>query len=75
MSVTTQDTMNVAEIGEAAGEVYRYLERNGEVTLAQLKKGIPGSGDLAAMALGWLAREGKIRFVQSGRVKKVALVL
>lgn len=65
--------LTVADIGVTAGEIFRQLERHGDATLAQLKKSLGRSGDLVPMALGWLAREEKIRFVQSGRVRKVSL--
>ena len=73
MTTTTTQDVHVTEIGAVAGEVWHYLERHGEQTLAQIKKGVPRSADTITMALGWLAREGKIQFVLQGRVKKVAL--
>jgi hypothetical protein len=74
MTTTTQDA-GVTEIGEAAGTVWHYLERHGEMTLAQIRKGVSMSPDMITMAIGWLAREGKIHFVQKGRVKKIALAV
>ena len=75
MMSATQETkeMTVAAIGVTAGEIFRQLERHGDATLAQLRKSLGRSGDLIPMALGWLAREEKIHFVQSGRVRKVSL--
>jgi hypothetical protein len=75
MTTTTQAVkeMTVADIGQTAGAVYRFLERNGDSTLAQIKKGVDAPADLVTMALGWLAREEKLRFVQTGRIKKISL--
>ncbi|WP_146572170.1 winged helix-turn-helix domain-containing protein [Botrimarina hoheduenensis] len=60
-------------IGHAAGVVWKALHTGGPQTLATLKK-LPGaSGETALMALGWLAREGKLHFETHGRSIKVSL--
>lgn len=49
-------------IGQAAGQVYRLLEK-GESNLAGIKKNFKENGfesQMVFMALGWLAREDKI---------------
>lgn len=56
-------------IGKAAGIIWQHLSDRGEtaVTLGSLKK-IPGiRPDEAMAAIGWLAREGKLRFDDSKR--------
>ena len=60
-------------IGEAAGISWRYLEQHGETTLSKLKQGTKLSDQLLLMALGWLARENKLNFVQDRRSLKVSL--
>ncbi len=60
-------------IGEAAGISWRYLEQHGEMTLSKLKQGTKLSDQLLLMALGWLARENKLNFVQDRRSLKVSL--
>ena len=60
-------------IGATAGEVWALLSDNGELTLAAIKKGCGASPEASLMALGWLAREGKLRFETKGRSVKVAL--
>ena len=60
-------------IGEAAGISWRYLEQHGETTLSKLKQGTKLSDQLLLMALGWLARENKLSFVQDRRSLKVSL--
>jgi hypothetical protein len=49
-------------IGEAAGHVYRLLEKD-ESTTAKLKRTLKKSGfdsETVLMAVGWLAREDKL---------------
>ena len=59
-------------IGNAAGKVWHTLTA-GEQTLAALKKSVDSQPELVLAALGWLAREGKLDFVTSGRSLKIAL--
>jgi hypothetical protein len=48
-------------IGNAAGMIWSYLEQQSKpVTLSTLKKEINVSSTVLMMALGWLAREGKL---------------
>jgi hypothetical protein len=48
-------------IGNAAGMIWSYLEQQSKpVTLSILKKEIDVSSTVMMMALGWLAREGKL---------------
>lgn len=62
-----------SEIGLVAGEVWQTLEQGGEQSLTNVKKKVEAPGDLVTAAVGWLARENKLRFVQSGRTTKVTL--
>ena len=67
------DDLN-AQIGEAAGVLFRALEGNTNwSTVTQLRNRTALSNDLLQRALGWLAREGKIQFEVSGKVVKVML--
>ena len=62
-------------IGEAAGLIWEYLSSRGDATatLGSLKK-IPGvRADMAMAAVGWLAREGKLRFDDSKRHCTISL--
>jgi len=47
-------------IGEAAGDIWRYLSNNGDSTFTALKKNIKRNPNELCLALGWLSREGKI---------------
>jgi len=49
------------------------LNESGPQTLAQIKKGLDGTGELAGFALGWLAREDKVDISQDKRTFKVTL--
>ncbi|MFH1404419.1 MAG: winged helix-turn-helix domain-containing protein [Candidatus Altiarchaeota archaeon] len=50
------------EIGSSAGIIYSTLSANGKpMTSTDLKKKSKLKTDLFDMALGWLAREGKVR--------------
>lgn len=60
-------------IGYAAGEVWAALHGEGWQTVAAVKKTVGGSGDLTLMAIGWLAREGKLDFATSGKSVKLTL--
>jgi hypothetical protein len=62
-----------AEIGTAAGRIWQYLHTHGAVSWPQLQRGTRLPARLLAMGMGWLAREGKVRFVQEPRVMKFAL--
>ncbi len=50
----------ITEIGIAAGEIWHYLDKHGEVSFSQLVSGIKQSRDLGLMSVGWLAREGHV---------------
>lgn len=61
------------EIGTVAGLIWKFLHSNGPVSIAKLMKEIDSPRDTILLALGWLAREGKIQFETAGRTKRVAL--
>jgi len=50
----------ITEIGIVAGEIWEFLDKNGEVSLPQLIGGIEQPRELVLMSLGWLAREGHV---------------
>jgi predicted transcriptional regulator len=54
--------MDILKIGENAGMVWKVLHQKGSQTSSSLKK-LTGLDDKnLCLALGWLAREGKINF-------------
>lgn len=50
------------QIGEAAGKVWKTLHANGSMPKAQIAKTTGLPSDMLNMAIGWLAREGKVTF-------------
>jgi len=60
-------------IGEAAGTVWRYLEAGGARSVSQIQRETGLSQALTYLALGWLAREGKLHFAQDRRTLLVSL--
>jgi winged helix-turn-helix protein DUF2582 len=62
-----------AEIGEAAGMIWGYLDQHGETPLGGIRQRVKLSEQIALMAIGWLAREGKLSFIRKGRTVKIDL--
>ena len=50
----------IINIGITAGEIWCYLEKHSQVTLADLAQHTHGSRDDILMSMGWLAREGHV---------------
>lgn len=62
------------EIGSAAGAVWQYLHhQHGDTTLTKLKQGTKLPDQIVLMAIGWLAREGKLEMAHEGRALRIAL--
>ena len=68
-----EQTTGVPLIGETAGAVWLALEGNGQISVAQLGKQVDVPKDLLMQAIGWLAREDKIRMEESGRKRMISL--
>ena len=49
-------------IGSVAGAIWHYLEENSEVTVSKLTRELSETDRTVLMAIGWLAREGKLDF-------------
>ncbi len=60
-------------IGHLAGKVYRYLEKGGKPSITKVTKEVEGSNTKVYMAIGWLAKEGKLEFLEKGRGTKLTL--
>jgi hypothetical protein len=61
------------EIGTAAGVLWRYLEKHGASTLGKVKRGTRMTDPILLMALGWLAREGKVHLLRDRRGLQISL--
>jgi hypothetical protein len=60
-------------IGKAAGTVWQYLEAAGARSVSRVQRETGLSQALTYLALGWLAREGKLHFAQERRTLMVGL--
>lgn len=56
----------IEEIGLTAGAIWRHLESCGPISAQKLKKNLDLKDATLWMALGWLAREGKLAFEGTG---------
>jgi hypothetical protein len=61
------------EIGNAAGVVWEFLDRQGETVLVTLKDRTGLSEGILFMALGWLAREEKVNLLKEERTIRISL--
>lgn len=61
------------EIGLVAGDIWKLLDDQGELSLPAIRKSVEASNDLTVAAVGWLAREDKLEFKASGRTVKLKL--
>lgn len=69
-----KDRVMEQKIGETAGKVWKALRQNGELAISQVPKVLKEREALSYLAIGWLAREGKIRFQTSGKKTLVRLI-
>jgi hypothetical protein len=72
-SSSAERAISDEEIGHVAGDVWGLLNQDDGQTLAAIKKSINAPADLTLAAIGWLAREGKLTFSQSGRSVTISL--
>ncbi|MBU1320076.1 MAG: winged helix-turn-helix domain-containing protein [Candidatus Zixiibacteriota bacterium] len=49
-------------IGIVAGNIWKKLERDGEMSPRKLSTATKEKSDVVYLALGWLARENKVEF-------------
>lgn len=59
-------SLEINRIGEDAGRIWDYISSHEECTFSSLKKGLKLSSEDAYLALGWLAREGRIDMRKKG---------
>ncbi len=57
----------IQSIGEIAGKVWEFLNEKGEATMRQLRRGVKVDRELILQAIGWLAREDKLKIEKKGR--------
>jgi hypothetical protein len=56
-----------------AGQIWKTLDANGEMSVAALKKALGTRDAVADWAIGWLAREGKVVLRKERNTVKIAL--
>ncbi|MFT4867760.1 MAG: hypothetical protein ACI9LV_000364 [Candidatus Nanohaloarchaea archaeon] len=61
------------KIGELAGYVWRFLEDEGKSSVSSVCKAVDAPRSKVNMAIGWLAREDKLEFIDEGRGTSVQL--
>ena len=72
-SPNNQEEKIMETIGQSAGQIWEYLNANGEVSLSKMRKDLDLAGNFAEMGLGWLAREDKIEMFRKGSHTKIKL--
>ena len=71
--VAKQEENMMKEIAEAAGQIWHYLDENGEVSLSKMRKDLDLAGNFTELGLGWLAREDKVDMWKNRSHTKVRL--
>jgi hypothetical protein len=61
------------EIGLNAGKIWTTLNEEGELAVKNLNKKLRLSGPDFYMAIGWLAREGKVRHFEKEGIMNISL--
>ena len=56
----------IESIGDTAGKVWQFLNEKGEANIIDLIKGVEADSGLILQAIGWLAREDKLRIEKKG---------
>ncbi len=63
----------VDSIGTVSGVVWQFLSENEPITLSRLAREVDAPRDMVMQGVGWLAREGKIEFIEGHRSKLITL--
>jgi len=63
-----------SKIGTNAGEIWQFLDTNGEKSIPEIGKTLSMKKNDVLMALGWLAREDKIFFFEDKNNTLVTLI-
>ena len=69
----TQQAISAEQLGQVAGDVWRFLNNENGQNLTAIKKAIDAPNDLILAAIGWLARENKLNFSNRGRSVTISL--
>lgn len=61
------------EIGKTAGKVWTFLRQNGKASVSAVERGVDAPKRQVQMAIGWLAREGKLKFAEERNALQIWL--
>ncbi len=61
-------------VGNAAGEIWNYLDKNGATSVAKLTRETKIDEKNIQRGIGWLAQEGKLSIEIINRAETVSLV-
>lgn len=61
------------QIGITAGRLWETIGKQKRLTMAKLPTALKVQKDLALVALGWLAREGKVNLAETGKSTTLTL--
>ena len=64
----------VDEVGTVAGKIWGFLAEKSAVSLAVVEKAIDAPRNVVYMAIGWLAREGKVAIERNERTIQIRLI-
>jgi hypothetical protein len=70
---SAERTLSHHDIGLVAGEIWGLLAKSDGLSLSSIKKANAAPADVVLAAIGWLAREDKLKFTSSGRTLKISL--
>jgi len=60
-------------IGDSAGLLWKYLDKNGASSVNKITKETKLDAKSVQRAIGWLAKEGKLSFETMGRTETISL--
>lgn len=60
-------------IGDSAGKIWNYLEKNGEASVSKITKETGLGKNDVQRAIGWLAKEDNLNFEINGRTETLSL--
>ncbi|MEI6267704.1 MAG: winged helix-turn-helix domain-containing protein [Methylococcaceae bacterium] len=61
-------------VGNAAGEIWNYLDKNGATSVAKLTRETKIDEKNIQRGIGWLAQEGKLSIEIINRAETVSLI-
>jgi hypothetical protein len=60
-------------VGNAAGEIWKYLDKNGATSVAKLTRETKIDDKNIQRGIGWLAQEGKVSIEIINRAETISL--